>query len=357
MRTTIQSNRQGVAPPAEERYWRATLARDARADGAFYFGVKSTQIFCRPSCPARRPLRKNTLFFSTPSDAVREGFRPCRRCKPDQIPAAVRIVQGAARVLESDLDEQVNVGILARKLGVTTGALRRAFRQQAGLAPKELAAALRLKKFKKLVREGSSITDALYATGYGSASRIYERSDAHLGMTPATYQKGGKGMKLQYTTAKSMLGEVLVAATERGVSAVYLGDTTPKLVSELREEYPRAEISLAKGAFKQWVDEIVARVDGNAPKRELPLDLQATAFQRRVWQELQRIPRGTTRSYSQIAEAIGNPRAVRAVARACATNPVSIVVPCHRVVRTDGNLAGYRWGLRRKEQLLERERA
>jgi AraC family transcriptional regulator of adaptative response/methylated-DNA-[protein]-cysteine methyltransferase len=266
-------------------------------------------------------------------------------------------VKGAARVLESDAHEQVNVGILARKLGVTTGALRRAFRQQAGLVPKELAAALRLKKFKKLVREGSSITDALYATGYGSASRIYERSDAHLGMTPATYQKGGKGMKIQYTTAKSTLGEVLVAATERGVSAVYLGDTTPKLVSELREEYPRGELSVAKGAFKQWVDEIVARVDGNAPKRELPLDLQATAFQRRVWQELQRIPRGTTRSYSQIAEAIGNPRAVRAVARACATNPVSIVVPCHRVVRTDGNLAGYRWGLRRKEQLLERERA
>ena len=360
MRAAQHSIGQAVArvpARAEARYWQATLARDARADGAFFFGVKSTQIYCRPSCPARRPLRKNTLFFSTTSDAEREGFRPCRRCKPDEIPAAVRIVQQAAQVLESDLDEQANVGALARKIGVTTSALRRAFRQQAGLTPKELAAALRLKKFKKLLREGNSITDALYATGYGSASRVYERSDAHLGMTPATYQKGGKGMRIRYTTAKSSLGEVLVAATERGVSAVYLGDTAPKLVSELREEYPRAEIAAEKGAFSNWVEEIVARMEGNAPRRELPLDLQATAFQRRVWQELQRIPRGATRTYSQIARAVGKPRAIRAVARACATNPASIVVPCHRVVRADGNLAGYRWGLSRKEKLLERERS
>jgi AraC family transcriptional regulator, regulatory protein of adaptative response / methylated-DNA-[protein]-cysteine methyltransferase len=344
-----------VPARTEARYWQATLARDAKADGAFFFGVKSTQIYCRPSCPARRPLRKNTLFFSTTNDAEREGFRPCRRCKPDEIPAAVRIVQRAAQVLESDLDEQINVGLLARKMGVASSALRRAFRQQAGLTPKELAAALRLKKFKKLLREGNSITDALYATGYGSASRVYERSDAHLGMTPATYQKGGKGMRIRYTTAKSSLGEVLVAATERGVSAVYLGDTAPKLVSELREEYPRAEIAAEKGAFSNWVEEIVARMEGNAPRRELPLDLQATAFQRLVWQELQRIPRGATRTYSQIARAVGKPRAIRAVARACARNPVSIVVPCHRVVRADGNLAGYRWGLSRKEKLLERE--
>jgi AraC family transcriptional regulator of adaptative response/methylated-DNA-[protein]-cysteine methyltransferase len=297
------------------------------------------------------------LFFRTTKDAEREGFRPCRRCKPDEIPATVRIVQRAAQVLESDLDEPVNVGTLANHVGVTTAALRRAFRQQTGLTPKELAAALRLKKFKKLLRDGSSITDALYATGYGSASRVYERSDAHLGMTPATYQKGGKGMKIRYTTAKSSLGEVLVAATERGVSAVYLGDATPKLVNELREEYPRAEITAEKGAFSQWVEEIVTRMEGGAPRRELPLDLQATAFQRRVWQELQQIPRGSTRTYSQIARAVGKPRAVRAVARACATNPVSIVVPCHRVVRADGNLAGYRWGLSRKEKLLERERS
>jgi len=357
VRTAIRSVEQRVSPQAEARYWQATLARDGRADGAFFFGVKSTQIYCRPSCPARRPLRKNTLFFPTTHDAEVQGFRPCRRCKPNEIPAAVRIVQRAAQVLQSDLDESVNVASLARRIGVKTDALRRAFRQQAGLTPKELAAALRLKKFKKLLHDGSSITDALYATGYGSASRVYERSDAHLGMTPATYQKGGKGMKIQYTTAKSSLGEVLVAATERGVSAVYLGNGDAKLVKELHDEYPRSEISLANGAFTQWVEEIVSRVEGSAPRRELPLDLQATAFQRRVWQELQKIPRGTTRTYSQIARAVGKPRAGRAVARACATNPVSIVVPCHRVVRADGNLAGYRWGLSRKETLLERERA
>jgi AraC family transcriptional regulator, regulatory protein of adaptative response / methylated-DNA-[protein]-cysteine methyltransferase len=357
MNAQIQEREQTVSPRAEARYWQATLARDTRADGAFFFAVKSTQVYCRPSCPARRPLRKNTLFFSTRREAEQQGFRPCRRCKPNEIPAAVRIVQRAAQVLGSDFDEAVNIAALARKVGVKTEALRRAFRQQAGLTPKELAAALRLRKFKKLLRAGNSITDALYATGYGSSSRVYERSDAHLGMTPATYQKGGKGMKMRYTTAKSSLGEVLVAATERGVSAVYLGDAAGKLVNELRDEYPRAEITAADGAFAQWVEEIVARMEGSAPRRELALDLQATAFQRRVWQELQRIPRGTTRTYSQIARAVGKPRAVRAVARACATNPVSIVVPCHRVVRADGNLAGYRWGLSRKEKLLERERA
>jgi len=349
MRIAIRSSENTVSSRVEARYWQATLARDGRADGAFFFAVKSTQIYCRPSCPARRPLRKNALFFSTTHDAEVQGFRPCRRCKPNEIPAAVSIVQRAVQVLQSDLDDSVNVAALAGKIGVKTDALRRAFRQQAGLTPKELAAALRLKKFKKLLHDGSSITDALYATGYGSASRVYERSDAYLGMTPATYQKGGKGMKIQYTTAKSSLGEVLVAATERGVSAVYLGDGDARLVKELRDEYPHAEISSANGAFTQR--------EGSAPRRELPLDLQATAFQRRVWQELQKIPRGTTKTYSQIARAVGKPRAVRAVARACATNPVSIVVPCHRVVRADGNLAGYRWGLSRKETLLERERA
>jgi AraC family transcriptional regulator, regulatory protein of adaptative response / methylated-DNA-[protein]-cysteine methyltransferase len=341
----------------ESRYWRAVLARDTRADGDFFFAVRSTNVYCRPSCPARRPLRRNTLFFQTRQDAEREGYRPCRRCRPNEIPAAALIVARAARVLESESDEAVNVSTLAHQVGVRTDALRRAFRQQTGLNPKQLAAALRLKRFKKLLRDGNAIADALYATGYGSASRVYERSDAQLGMTPATYQKGGKGMKIRYTTAKSSLGEVLVAATERGVSAVYLGDSDAQLANELRREYPRAEISAQKGTFSEWVREVLARVEGSAPRRELPLDLQATAFQRRVWQELQQIPRGTTKTYSQVARAVGKAGAVRAVARACATNPVSIVVPCHRVVRADGNLAGYRWGLTRKEQLLQREQA
>ena len=356
MKTEHHSERSAAPGSSEARYWRAVLARDGRADGAFFFAVRSTSIYCRPSCPARRPLRANTVFFQTRQDAEREGYRPCRRCKPNEIPASALIVQRAALVLDNELDEPVSVNILARKLGVRNDALRRAFRQQTGLNPKELAAALRLKRFKKLLREGNSIADALYATGYGSSSRVYERSDAQLGMTPATYQKGGKGMRIKYTTAKSSLGDVLVAATERGVSAVYLGDAGAKLANELREEYPRAEIVAEKGAFSDWVEEIVARVEGGAPRRELPLDLQATAFQRRVWQELQRIPRGATRTYSQVAKALGKPSAVRAVARACATNPVSVVVPCHRVVRSDGDLAGYPWGISRKQTLLERER-
>jgi AraC family transcriptional regulator of adaptative response/methylated-DNA-[protein]-cysteine methyltransferase len=345
-----------IAARAQARYWKLTLARDARADGAFFFAVRSTHIYCRPSCPARRPLRVNTLFFATRREAEQEGFRPCRRCKPNQIPAALQIVQRAANVLESDLDRPVNVGSLARMLGVSVDVLRRAFLQQTGLSPKELAAALRLRKFKTLLRGGKSISDALYQTGYGSVSRVYERSDSQLGMTPGTYQKGGKGMRIHYTTVKSSLGGVLVASTERGVSAVYLGDSAAKLVAELRQEYPQAEIAMEKGASSEWVGEIVARVEGKAPSRDLPLDLQATAFQRRVWQELQKIPRGTTKTYGQIARSLGKPSAIRAVARACATNPVSIVVPCHRVVRADGNLAGYRWGLSRKQRLLERER-
>jgi len=332
------------------------LARDGRADGTFFFAVRSTSVYCRPSCPARRPLRTNTLFFATRQEAEREGYRPCRRCRPNEIPASVLMVRRAAQLLQTEPEEPVNVSMLARALGVRGDALRRAFRQQTGLNPKELSAALRLKRFKKLLREGNSIADALYATGYGSASRVYERSDAQLGMTPAAYQKGGQGMRIHYTTAKSSLGEVLVAATERGVSAVYLGDTAGKLVEELKQEYPRAEITPDKGAFSAWVEEIVGRMEGGAPRRELPLDLQATAFQRRVWRELQRIPRGATRTYAQVARALGRPRAVRAVARACATNPVSVVVPCHRVVRSDGELAGYRWGVARKQTLLEREK-
>lgn len=357
MKTVHKTPRVAVRNGREARYWQAVLARDGRADGTFFFGVRSTSIYCRPSCPARRPLRTNALFFQTRQDAERQGYRPCRRCKPNEIPATVLIVQRAAQVLENALDEPVSVNSLARKLAVRTDVLRRAFHQQTGLNPKELAAALRLNKFKKLLRQGNGIADALYATGYGSTSRVYERSDAQLGMTPATYQKGGKGMLIKYTTAKSSLGEVLVAATDRGISAVYLGDTSAKLANELRDEYPRAEIVAENGAFSGWVNEIIARLEGSAPRRELPLDLQATAFQRRVWQELQKIPRGATRTYAQVAKSLGKPSAVRAVARACATNPVSIVVPCHRVVRTDGNLAGYRWGISRKQILLERERS
>ncbi len=348
-----QSN---VPARAAARYWRATISRDARADGTFVLAVRSTHIYCRPSCPARRPLRRNVVFFRTGAEAEQQGFRPCRRCRPNEVAGSVTLVENAARELAQSSEDSVRFSVLAAKLGTTPATLRRAFLQTTGLRPRDLAAALRLTRFKKMLREGRSIADALYETGYGSTSRVYERSDAQLGMTPATYRKGGKNMKIGYIIAKSSLGKILVAATERGVSAVYLGDADAKLVEELHSEYPRAEIKAASDSFfERWVKEIVQRVEGNPPRLELPLDLQATAFQRRVWQELQRIPRGSTRTYSQVAKALGRPKAVRAVARACATNPVSIVVPCHRVIREDGSLAGYRWGLSRKQELLAQE--
>ena len=346
-----------ISAHAAARFWRATVARDSRADGSFVLAVRSTHIYCRPSCPARRPLRRNVTFFRTREEAEKQGYRPCLRCRPNEVAAPVALVQRAASYLADAQEENPSLGVLALTLGTTVATVRRAFLQVTGLKPRELAEALRIKRFKAMLRAGKSIADALYETGYGSSSRVYERSNAQLGMTPATYQKGGKGMKIGYSFAKSPLGKVLVGATERGVSAVYLGDDEGKLVAELREEYPRAEISPATDSFQRWVREIVQRIEGKQPRMELPLDLQATAFQRRVWQELQRIPRGRTRTYSQVARSLGQPKAVRAVARACATNPVSIVVPCHRVVREDGALAGYRWGLSRKQQLLAQERA
>lgn len=356
--TYASTNRtQSITPHAAARYWRATRARDPRADGTFFLAVRSTHIYCRPSCPARRPLRRNVTFFRTREEAERQGYRPCLRCRPNEISGPVALVQRAADLLAESSEQTLSLGQLAQTLGATQSTLRRAFLQVTGLKPRELAETLRLKRFKALMRAGKSITDALYETGYGSSSRVYERSNAQLGMTPATYRKGGLGMKLGYTIAKSSLGKVLVAATERGVSAVYLGEDESKLVAELREEYPRAEIVAASNGFERWVKEVLLRVEGRPPHLELPLDLQATAFQRRVWKELQRIPRGRTRTYSQVARSLGQPRAVRAVARACATNPVSVVVPCHRVIRQDGALAGYRWGLSRKEQLLASERA
>jgi AraC family transcriptional regulator of adaptative response/methylated-DNA-[protein]-cysteine methyltransferase len=344
-----------IPPPIARRYWQATLRRDSQADGCFVFAVRSTNIYCRPSCPARRPLRQNTLFFRTPQDAEQQGFRACQRCRPKQQDRAAMLVRQAASMLGSFVAEPIRLGELARQLRQSPAQLRRAFHRVTGVSPKDFEQALRLRKLKHLLRQGCSITDALYACGYGSSSRLYEKTNSHLGMTPAAYRKGGQGMKIGYTVASSTLGKVLVAATGRGVSAVYLGENDRALVDELRQEYPQADLARSSNGNERWLREILERVEGSAPRMDLPLDVQATAFQRRVWNELQKIPRGSTRTYTQIARALGKPRSVRAVARACATNPVSIVVPCHRVIRADGTLAGYRWGLQRKQKLLERE--
>ena len=356
----IQQQRQlseRIPPAVADRYWQAALRRDSRADGAFVLAVRSTRIYCRPSCPARRPLRRNAVFFRTAQDAESHGYRECQRCRPKQQDPAHVLVQRVAETISQSSDDGIRLSSLATQLRVSPATLRRAFRRVTGLAPKEFEQAIRLERLKKLLREGKSITEALYACGYGSSSRLYEKTNAQLGMTPAAYRKGGEGMQIGYTVTNTSLGKVLVGTTERGVSAVYLGESERTLLEALHKEYPKAEVTRASGEDESWLKEIVRRVEGNAPSVDLPLDLQATTFQRRVWQELQKIPRGVTRTYTQVARALGKPRSVRAVARACATNPVSVVVPCHRVIRGDGGLAGYRWGLQRKQKLLEREAA
>jgi AraC family transcriptional regulator of adaptative response/methylated-DNA-[protein]-cysteine methyltransferase len=356
MASSSQTN--SITPLAASEFWRATLERDPRAEGKFFFGVRSTSIYCRPTCPARRPRRENAVFFRTTQEAEQSGYRPCRRCHPQEQQESLALVKEAAKLLASTTeDETAHLDFIAAKLGTSPSKLRRAFQRFTGLAPREFAHAARLEKFKKLLRDGAEITEALYDCGYGSPSRVYEKTNAQLGMTPGSYRKGGAGMEIAYTVAPSSLGKVLVAGTERGISAVYLGDQERLLVGALQKEYPRAEISRSADSNPKWLKEILSRVEGHPPSVDLPLDVQATAFQRRVWQELQKIPRGATRTYTQVARALGQPNAIRAVARACATNPTSIVVPCHRVIRSDGALAGYRWGRQRKEKLLQRESA
>jgi AraC family transcriptional regulator of adaptative response/methylated-DNA-[protein]-cysteine methyltransferase len=339
-----------------DELWRKVLSRDVSADGSFFFAVRTTGVYCKPSCPARRPKRESVTFFKTAAEAQSAGFRPCRRCRPTEKNAATVLVAQAAALLASSNGESPSLAELAARAGSSPAKLRRAFLKVTGMVPRDFAGTARLDEFKRRLRSGSNVTNAIYDSGYGSSSRLYERSNAGLGMTPATYQRGGQGMELGYAIVNSSAGKMLVAATRRGVSAVYLGESEANLLTELKKEYPRATIGRAHGAFSEWVNEIAARADGQAARFDVPLDLQATAFQRRVWNELQRIPRGATRTYTEVAKALGRPRAFRAVARACATNPVSIVVPCHRVVRRDGSLAGYRWGLFRKERLIGRER-
>ena len=343
----------------ENSYWRGVLERDRRLDGAFVFAVRSTGIYCRPSCPSRRPARKQVTFFPLPEAAERAGFRPCRRCRPRETRASnpqAELVRRVCAQIDSNLDVPLGLQALSALAGTSPFHLQRTFKRLMGISPREYADARRLHRFKAHLREGKEVTDAIYEAGYGSSSRLYERASSQLGMTPATYRRGGRGMTIGYTIANCPLGRVLVAATERGVCMVSLGDADAVLEAALLSEYPNAEIHRDASEISRWLKAILSNLDGHERRLDLPLDVEATAFQRQVWQELRRIPYGRTRSYSEVARAIGRPRAVRAVARACATNPVSIVVPCHRVVREDGNLAGYRWGLNRKAALIETEK-
>ncbi|HEX4003761.1 MAG TPA: bifunctional DNA-binding transcriptional regulator/O6-methylguanine-DNA methyltransferase Ada [Candidatus Acidoferrales bacterium] len=347
--------------------WQAVQSRDRSADGAFVYAVRSTGVYCRPSCPSRKPQREQVVFFALAEAAEQKGFRPCRRCRPRAVPVADPKTATVARVCreiethilaDADSDSRLTLARLSRTAGMSTHQLERAFRATIGITPRQYADAQRMRRLKSRLKKGDNVTTALYEAGYGSSSRLYERAPSHLGMTPAAYRRGGEGMRIDYTIVNSPLGRLLVGATERGISALYLGESDDKLSAAIKKEYPRAELRRddnGAGSLGEWVEEVVEHLRGHKPRLDLPTDVQATAFQRRVWEELRRIPYGTTRTYTQVARAIGKPKAIRAVARACATNPVSVVVPCHRVVREDGNLAGYRWGIGRKSALLEHE--
>src|SRR5579863_5650249 len=339
-------------------YWDAVNARDRAMDGVFFYAVMSTGIYCRPSCPSKRPRRENVVFFRAREAAETAGFRPCKRCKPDlsdQRNPNAQIVEKVCRYIDTHPDEPVTLETLGRVLGISPFYLQRTFKALTGITPRAYADSRRLQVLKAGLRDGHSVTRSLYDAGYGSSSRLYEGASSKLGMTPARYGKQGSGVAIRYTIAGTPIGRMLLAATNKGVCSVQFGESEGALESELRREYPRAEITRSDKALARWVRAIQGRIRGENAKA-LPLDIQATAFQRLVWEQLRRIPYGDTRSYGEIARRIGRPKAARAVARACATNPVAVAIPCHRVVRENGDAGGYRWGMRRKRNLLAIEK-
>ncbi len=342
----------------EETYWQAVLTRDKHSDGTFVYAVRSTGIYCNPSCAARRPRREQVVFFPQPEAAEQAGYRACRRCRPQEASVyqlQLEMVQHACHYIDTHLEGPLTLEALGKEVSVSPYHLQRVFKRIMGITPRQYAQAYRLGQLKQQLKEGETVTTALYNTGYGSSSRLYEQAPAQLGMTPAAYRQGGKSMHIGYTIVDCPLGRLLIAATEKGICAICLGDSDADLEAALFSEYPAAEIQRDGVELSQWVSTLLNHLNGQQPQLDLPIDVQATAFQWRVWQALRAIPYGSTRSYSQVAQALGDPKAARAVARACASNPVAIVVPCHRVVREDGNLGGYRWGLQRKQRLLAQE--
>ncbi|MEA2572850.1 MAG: AraC family transcriptional regulator [Chloroflexia bacterium] len=345
---------------SEESCWEAVLRRDSGLDGAFVYGVRSTGVFCRPSCPSRRPRREQVRFFPIPEAAEQAGFRSCLRCKPSDAEVHdphLGLVQRVCRLIEQEPEDEgaVSLGELSEAVGLSPYHLQRVFKRVMGISPRQYAEALRVRRLKESLRGGETVTNALYDSGYNSSSGLYGKAVDHLGMTPATYRKGGVSTQIYFTIAQSPLGRLLVAATERGICAIRMGDSDTQLEATLHAEYHSASIQRDDSVLGEWVEAILAHLAGRQPHLDLPLDVRATAFQFRVWEALRAIPYGDTRSYLDVATAIGQPTAVRAVARACATNPVALVVPCHRVIKEDGSLGGYRWGMERKQALLDTE--
>lgn len=336
----------------DDQRWQFVLTRDHRADGKFVTAVRSTGIYCRPSCPAKHPLRKNVAFFPSPAEAERAGFRACRRCRPDEPDPQAAQIQRLCCFIETHLDKPLTLNELSRQASLSPHHLQRTFKKIVGVSPREYVEARRLDRVKSELRNGETVAASLYGAGLGSSSRLYERD--RLGMTPGEYRRGGAGMRIGYTIVNCPLGRMIVAATGRGVCFVGFGDDDRFLESELKADYPSAEIR-RDDSFRGWAGAIVDHIQGRQPHLDLPLDVRGTAFQQQVWKALRRIPYGRTRTYGEIAKSLGKPKAARAVGRACATNLASIVIPCHRAVGSDGGLTGYRWGVKRKEKLLEQE--
>jgi AraC family transcriptional regulator, regulatory protein of adaptative response / methylated-DNA-[protein]-cysteine methyltransferase len=355
---TSHATHAGAKRDGENAMWRAVLARDAAADGQFFYAVRTTGVYCRPSCASRRPRRENVLFFVTAQAAEQAGFRACRRCHPRDAatdPSLEAVQKACAFIASREIPP--TLAEIGAQVGLSPAYLQRRFTQVMGVSPRQYAAAQRVARAKARLKEGESVTATLYAAGFGSSRGFYEQTPDQLGMRPAAYRAGAQGQRIAYTIVASSLGRLLVAATGRGLCALRFDDSggDEALLAELRAEFPRASIERDDALLTPEANAILEHLAGQRPVLDLPLDVQATAFQARVWAALRAIPYGQTRSYTQVADAIGEPTAVRAVAHACAHNPVALVVPCHRVVQADGRLAGYRWGVERKRTLLARE--
>ena len=343
--------------PQAEICWQAILKRDNAYDGLFYYGVRSTGIYCKPSCSSRQPRPDQVTYFLDQTTAEEAGFRACKRCQPKaQISAVDALVEKALTHLDQ-ATEPLTLHELSTLLGVSPYHLQRVFKAHTGLSPRQYAAARRLEKFKKVAQTSSDVTSAQYNAGYGSTRSLYQQAARELGMTPAAYRRGGHGMVIHYAFIASRLGQILVAATERGLCAVRLGDERQSLETDLISEFPAAQCVPTTDGLERWLQMLQAYLEGEPLPGEVTLDTHATPFQLRVWEALRRIPYGQTTSYSQVAAAIGQPSAVRAVAQACAANPAALITPCHRVVRSDGSLGGYRWGVERKQMILAQEKS
>ena len=348
----------GKAESSDYQRWNAVVARDAAYDGQFVFAVSSTGVYCRPSCAARRPRRENVAFFSRPEQAEKAGFRACLRCRPRSVSGNPQSdwAKAVCRYIEQHLDEPVTLERLGKVFRQSSFHLQRRFKAALGITPREYVDSCRLRQLKRNLQAGDNVTRAMYDAGYGSSSRLYEKTASQLGMTPDKYRRGAIAATVRYAIADSPLGRMLVAATDKGVCAIQFARSAGELIEGLKREFPFAVRKPDQGGLQAWVETLLSTMTGHESNAALPLDIRATAFQRRVWTYLQSIPFGATRSYSQVAKAIGQPSASRAVARACATNPVAVAIPCHRVVREDGSVSGYRWGVERKKALLQMER-